>query len=303
MKRILGTILIGMFSTSLFASTKSEYESEFKKTMGKVIEILEAPGITMPRELELIRVYPLKYDAEFAEVEMKRKTLKDKFGRVKCALNFPMEKRIEFNKECWEKLENNDEMKLVFVFHEYLGLSEQEIDNYELSSLIVAPYKKLLEIKAENARREIEKKEALLAENIPKFKARINEALKNVEYLKGNLEKIAPMFKDKEITIQYMRNNPSEFYDMALIDMKDIIKAYELETETITTLESYYTKINNICKDFGFSNYKNGYIRADLTTAFVKKTIMFDKELSYKRNLETYNEIVYGRYDRIICLR
>ena len=110
------------------------YEMEFRQAVKQVIKILKDEAIYKHPELEDINLYMLELNSEIMSVEVKSRTLKDKFGRIKCALNFPGENLVQINEECWEKINNKAHMKLPFVLHEMLGLSQEEVDHYQRSS-------------------------------------------------------------------------------------------------------------------------------------------------------------------------
>lgn len=112
------------------------YEMEFKRAGRQILNILESKEMKKDPALERINLYLLGLHIETATIEIakKNKILKDKFGRVKAALNFPAEKRILISPSHWERVRGKIKLKLPFVLHEFLGLSEEEVDHYQISS-------------------------------------------------------------------------------------------------------------------------------------------------------------------------
>src|SRR5689334_9855490 len=109
------------------------YESNFKAAGLKIKEMIYSDFIEVPQQLREIDEYRFTLALEFTKVELKRKELKDKFGRVKCGLNFPDKNLIQINMECWEKIRGDLTLLHPFVLHEYLGIMGDEIDHYNIS--------------------------------------------------------------------------------------------------------------------------------------------------------------------------
>lgn len=148
-KLLLLTFLISMSSQAqIFGMFKRDsggmgngghpYEIEFKSATKQVIKILKDENILKDPELQNINMYLLELNSNVMTVEVKRKNLKDRYGRIKCALNFPGENLIQINEECWEKIHKKIHLKLPFVLHELLGLTGDEVDNYKKSSLLTS---------------------------------------------------------------------------------------------------------------------------------------------------------------------
>lgn len=140
MKVLLAALIITQISIaqSFFSGGMGNgghpYEIQFKNDAKTILTLLQRSDIELNEKLKSIDLYSLQLNIELVEVEVKRRKLKDKFGRVKSALNFPGKRLIQINKADWEKIKDIDSIRLPLVLHEYLGISLEEVDSYNISS-------------------------------------------------------------------------------------------------------------------------------------------------------------------------
>jgi hypothetical protein len=213
------------------------YESSFKEAGFIIKTMIYSDFIEIPQKLREIDEYRLTLALEFTKIELKRKELKDKFGRVKCGLNFPDKNLIQFNKDCWEKMDGDLTLLYPFVLHEYLGIMGDEIDNYNTSKLMFDLTRnwqiKILKLKEEDAAAAKKLKEEAEA----KAKAEIAEAKKldlaRVAELRPlQMEKIAPKLakikvETVAITYQDLITYPT-LKEIKSYSMNDVLQIFDL---------------------------------------------------------------------------
>jgi hypothetical protein len=141
MKKLLSTLIL---TASTLASATSggmgngghPFEMQFLRAGRQVVKILKDDQVFKAPAIAGINTYLLELNLETIKIEVKnkRKGLRDKFGKKKCALNFPGKKLIQLDENCWKDINSKVHLKLPFVLHELLGLSGEEVDHYNISS-------------------------------------------------------------------------------------------------------------------------------------------------------------------------
>jgi hypothetical protein len=138
------------------------YEIQFKSDAKEILEHLLLNKESLPEALSSINLYNLEMNIELVRIEVKSRRLKDKFGRIKSALNFPGKILIQINKNDWEKIKDKDHLRLPLVLHEFLGLSGEEVDTYDISSKYFEFLETTLEAKSLEQNLQVEKRVELL---------------------------------------------------------------------------------------------------------------------------------------------
>ncbi len=109
-------------------------EIEFRLLGARIVDFLNTTE--RPAPLSEINAADLFQAVQNTRIVAKNETLYDRHNQVRTAVNYPVEKRIELNRDGWTALKYSFDEKLVLVLHEYLGILGTEIDNYDLSSRI-----------------------------------------------------------------------------------------------------------------------------------------------------------------------
>lgn len=109
-------------------------EIEFRLLGMRIVDFLNSAD--RPTRLSDINTADLSRAVQETKIVAKNQTLYDRHDQARTAVNYPAERRIELNRDGWAALKYSFDEKLVLVLHEYLGILENEVDNYDLSSRI-----------------------------------------------------------------------------------------------------------------------------------------------------------------------
>jgi hypothetical protein len=132
MKTIIMSLVL-MVASFVVIAHKAQAQTEVTDYVTFINEIMTNDIVKLPDSLLQIDQYRLNLALSTARVVMTRWNLKDKFGRAKCALNFPTRNEIRVNRRCWDDIRSNKTLAATFILHEYLGLIEEEVDHYQIS--------------------------------------------------------------------------------------------------------------------------------------------------------------------------
>lgn len=221
------------------------YEMEFKRAGKQIVKILKDPYISKTEELKRINLYLLELNLETLKVEVKnkRKGLKDKFGKRKCALNFPGDKLIQIDEKCWAKISSKSHMKLPFVLHELLGLSGEEVDHYNISSRLGGSIDSFIQSLVQVVDLESEAGKAALSKNSA-IKEIVKVSQESISYY-FDFEKKFGLRKYQYKTLDILCQNMGYRFS---VDAKSEISNYLIHTIMSENGSIYLSKTANVDK-------------------------------------------------------
>ena len=147
------------------------YIQEFKSVMKNIQNELKSCNLYNDPELKgRINQTQMELTISQTKVEIKRKDLlRDRYSNLRMARNYPQYNLIEFTRNGWrdlEEIETEDDKNLInerkrgIVLHEYLGIQEIEIGDYELTDLILMKIQHCLDEKEQQRLQAIANKKA-----------------------------------------------------------------------------------------------------------------------------------------------
>lgn len=249
------------------------YEIQFKQDAMRILELLKKDVVEKPDALKKIDLYQLDLNIELVEVELKRKKLKDKFGRVRSALNFPGKRLIQINKKDWEKIQSIDSLRLPLVLHEYLGISNEEVDNYDISSNLYSYVEKVKALEHEERLRDVNSK---FEKDKSQLAKEFYDRLSKVNIVKSRFE-------------EDYKNKMPGLKEVVDIDVKEIEFVYQINLHAFAEIDK--SLLNQFCSDFGYlygigssseDKGKTGYALGTNLSYKELKSFYMNKNYSYR---------------------